>query len=424
MGLSKDIDELKAAGVISDETAEDIRAYYQEKEGFSTNRLFMIFGVLGAILVGLGIILIIAHNWDDLSRTVKTIFAFVPLIIGQLLCVYAQFIKKDSAVWKESTSAFLCLTVAASISLISQIYSIPGNLGDFLLVWMLLSIPLIYLMQASITSLICIVGITWYACETSYWHYPHANSYAYWVLMAFVLPHYLGLLKFRPSSNATLFHHWLVPLSFILVLGTLAGDQGSWMYLAYMSLFGIFYLIGKTKPFKNQATGRNGFKVIGVIGMIVLLLMFSFDSFWDSMIESFPEVSELMLALEFWTAMILTVAASVLLFKQSVKASDRDYMAWIYLIFAALFLMGFFTIVPLILINVLLFLLGIYKIREGNLRNHLGITNFGLLIIIALIICRFFDMDLSFVLRGLIFIAVGLGCFMANYRLLKRRAGS
>eukprot|EP00320_Phaeocystis_rex_P001638 CAMPEP_0119066344 /NCGR_PEP_ID=MMETSP1178-20130426/8924_1 /TAXON_ID=33656 /ORGANISM="unid sp, Strain CCMP2000" /LENGTH=120 /DNA_ID=CAMNT_0007047939 /DNA_START=24 /DNA_END=383 /DNA_ORIENTATION=+ len=120
MGLSKDIDELKAAGVISEETARDIHAYYHNKQEFSTNRLFMIFGVLGAILVGLGIILIIAHNWDDLSRTVKTIFAFVPLLTGQLLCVYGKFIKKDSAVWKESAPAFLCLTVAACISLVSQ----------------------------------------------------------------------------------------------------------------------------------------------------------------------------------------------------------------------------------------------------------------------------------------------------------------
>lgn len=62
MNMIKDIPELVKAEVISEETADKIRDFYRNKRGQSTNRLFIVFGILGGILVGLGIILIIAHN--------------------------------------------------------------------------------------------------------------------------------------------------------------------------------------------------------------------------------------------------------------------------------------------------------------------------------------------------------------------------
>lgn len=423
MGLSKDINELKEAGVISEETAHAIHAYYQAKKGNSTNRLFMVFGVLGAILVGLGIILVIAHNWDDLSRTIKTAFAFIPLAAGQVLCGYARYRRKDSPVWRESTAAFLCFAIAASISLISQIYNIPGNLSGFLLIWMILSIPLIYVMDSSIAALLCLVGATWYACETSYWQYPHKDSYPYWALMTFVLPYYFKLIRSRVSSNALLFFHWLVPVSFIIVLGTLSEDHGVLMYLAYMCLFGLYYLIGRTDFFAEYPSSQNGFKVSGVIGMIILLLIFSFEDPWSPVIKIELVFQKLVLAPEFWAAIVLLVAALLLQIRQLPSASilKRDYMSWIFLIYAILFVGGMFTRFPVILINILLLAMGIYKIWEGNHRDHLGVMNFGLLVIIALIICRFLDTDLTFVERGLLFIAVGSGCFFTNYRMLKRR---
>jgi hypothetical protein len=39
----------------------------------------------------------------------------------------------------------------------------------------------------------------------------------------------------------------------------------------------------------------------------------------------------------------------------------------------------------------------------------------------ALILCRFFDTDMSFVIRGILFLIVGLGFFLANYWTLKQK---
>jgi hypothetical protein len=67
------------------------------------------------------------------------------------------------------------------------------------------------------------------------------------------------------------------------------------------------------------------------------------------------------------------------------------------------------------------FLSGVLTIWRGAKNDHLGILNYGLLTITALVVCRFFDSDMSFVLRGILFMLVGGGFFVANYAMLKRR---
>ena len=71
--ILSEIDNLIIAKVISQETANDIRLYYYEHQATTQSKLFVIFGILGAILSGLGIILLLAHNWDDLSNFTKNL---------------------------------------------------------------------------------------------------------------------------------------------------------------------------------------------------------------------------------------------------------------------------------------------------------------------------------------------------------------
>lgn len=57
--------ELVRENVISNEAADNIRKYYEGISGQPGNRLFVVFGVLGSLLVGMGIVLILAHKWDN-----------------------------------------------------------------------------------------------------------------------------------------------------------------------------------------------------------------------------------------------------------------------------------------------------------------------------------------------------------------------
>src|SRR5262245_45559797 len=138
---NKDLTELVQAGVIDQPTADKISNYYATKTTSPQSKMVIVFGILGSLLVSLGIILILAHNWDDLTRTTKSIIAFIPLVIGQGLCAFSLWKKRDSTAWKEASAVFLVFAIGACISLISQIYNIPGTMTSFMLTWVLLSLP-------------------------------------------------------------------------------------------------------------------------------------------------------------------------------------------------------------------------------------------------------------------------------------------
>jgi len=93
-----------------------------------------------------------------------------------------------------------------------------------------------------------------------------------------------------------------------------------------------------------------------------------------------------------------------------------------FIIFTIIFFIGLSgSILPTVLINLIILVLGIVTIKIGADKFHFGILNYGLLIITALIVCRFFDTNMSFVIRGLLFVSVGVGFFLTNYMMLKKQ---
>jgi uncharacterized membrane protein len=417
------INELPAllkANVITEETAQKIKEYYTKDGDESQSKLFMIFGILGAILSGLGIILILAHNWDDLSGTIKSIISFLPLLIGQLFCGYTILKKSENTVWRESSSVFLFFGIGASISLIAQVYNISGDLNSFLLTWMLLSLPLVYLLRTSIVSLLYIIGITYYCCNSNYFTYPKEQTYLFWLLFLGIIPHYYQLLTTKPQSNFTLFHHWFVAISLMISLGSIGDGNEKLLYLSYMCLFAIYYFIGRNSFFENQKLKFNSYRIIGKLGTLIILFVYTFKSFWKFFHRNEVYKNPIITSPEFIVAAILTIIAAILFYKKNNKTNFKDFgiLEIIFLLNILLILLGEFAA---IIANGIVLAIGLLEIKRGNQLNNLRILNFGLLIITILITCRFFDTDFSFVVRGILFISLGLGFFLTNYVMLKKR---
>ena len=411
--------ELVREGLLSDDSAQKINAYYKQKEQQQPQRMNVVFGIIGSALVGLGIILIVAHNWDNFSRQVKIIFSFFPLIVGQIFFGYSLIKKQDNRTWKESSATFLFFAVGASIALVAQVYNIPGSTGSFLFTWMLLCVPLIYIMPSSMVSLLYLAGITAYEVEDGY-GYRSVDSYHYWWLILLAIPHYLWLILKKPDSNFTFFHHWVLPISLTICLGTLAGSKEQYMTLGYISMFGAFYLLGNSKWFSFKRIISNGYLITGSLGTMSILLALSFKWFWTGLEgdHSSLSMSELL-------AIIIPSAFAVfLLFLQLNNRGEQPInpMGFIFILFMGIFFIGLSApVMGAILMNLLVLAAAIFTMQRGLALNHLGILNYGLLIIAVLVICRFFDTNISFVIRGLLFVAVGAGFFFANSQLMKKR---
>lgn len=415
--------ELIQAGVISPETAGKIRNYYLHKNGKPGHTLVVLSGILGALLVGLGLILILAHNWNELTRVTRISLAFLPLVLGQALTAYVLWRKNDSRAWRESTATFLFLAVGASIALVSQIYHIPGNLGSFLFTWMLLGLPLVYLLGSSAVSLLYLLGITFYAVESRDLFNAASHPYFYWLLLLGIAPHYYRLYRYKPESKASVFHHWVLPLSVCIALITVGEKNQPLLLIAFFSLFSLFCFVGTSSPLAGQSLRNNGYLVVGTLGTAGLLLALSFDFFWQEIVKYDLIFPRLLWAPEFIAALLTSLLALALLVRQRRRHPEamqpgQTIFLFFLLAFAAAFLQATAAVV---LLNLLVLWLGIDAIRRGARWGLLGQLNYGLLLVSALIACRFFDAELSFVFRGFLFVLVGAGFFFGNFWLLQKR---
>ncbi|MDX1907365.1 MAG: DUF2157 domain-containing protein [Bacteroidia bacterium] len=422
--ISRYLPELVAQGLITPEAAGNIRQYYENQpKPDQNNRLLIVFGILGALLTGLGILLILAHNWEDLDRWLRTLIAFIPLLVGQGLCAYTLLQRPEAAGWREGSATFLLLGVGISLALVSQIYQIPGELTDLVLVWVLLSLPLIYLMRSSLVSFLYICGVTWYTLL--HWQpdgFP--LSVRYWGLLLPALPYYINLIRRTPRGQATQVHNWLLPLSVLMTCGQGALGAPWLIVMVFACVLGAFYLLGTLKLPAAADWSRMSYTVFGSGGTVILLLILSYQFFWEIQNNKPFFIDQEQVIADLVVSLILCLTAITLLV-MSIRQDAENALQPIVWVFPALCLnlvIGMMSpLVATVAVNGLILLVAVLTIRKGALRQHLGILNYGMLIFAALVICRFTDTDLSFVLRGLLFIAVGAGFFAVNIWIIRQR---
>jgi len=429
--LLKDLQDLVSADIITPGTAEQIEKYFRNKNGAPSEKFNILLGILGALLVGLGIVLLVAHNWDAMPRALQTFFAFLPLFTGQVLCAFTLFRKRGNVAWKEGCSVFLFFSVASCMALISQIYHIGGSLHGFILTWLLLTAPLLYIMKSSLISLLVIACATWYAMLVGYSGIFSSNRtnipYFYLIFLLFIIPHYYQLFKSAQTGNFFQLHNWFLVISTIIALGTFVGkadDLFQWVFIGYCSLFGIYYLLGGSVYFKHTRTSINPFFIAGVLGTIIIFLFWSYDSIWNELkqSQSSPRI-DLFQSIFFYLSLLLLALHIYLLIKwKKLKTTAFDPLKFsVHLFTLAVLLFSMMPFLGLLTINMWLLVIALFYIRKGTIKDHLGILNFGLSIIAALALLRFFDDSIPFVWRGLFFVATGIGFFIANYLLLKKR---
>ncbi len=423
MKTNNDFSELVEAGIIDADTADKIEGFYQKKADAAPNRLFLVFAILGALLVGLGIILIVAHNWDNMSRSIKTTLSFIPVIIGQIACGYALFKRMESPAWREGSALFLFFAVGACISLVSQIYHIEGNTAVFVVSWVVLCLPLVYLLRSSAVALLYILGITFYALTIQREAIGHWSTHYYWLLFLLILPHYYFLYKNHPNGNTLNILHLFVPLSFLCTWSFVLEAQEIFILSGFASLLGVIYLIGHADFFKPQKANINVYIGIGSVGTVILLLICSYSDIWKELSLKEGVFADQMMSWSYVFTLGFTLLGIFLLYHnyKGKSLSSIKPVAWVFPLFFALIHLHFVFSHPAIIINLLLLALGVLTIREGALKNHLGILNYGLLIITCLITIRFFDTKISFVWRGVIFLVIGAGFFLLNNWMLRRR---
>jgi len=436
--LRGQLPELVAAGVISSDNAKAINRHYGDVESH-TNFGFVILATIGAALVGAGIILLIAHNWDDLSRAARTVIAFLPLLIAQALVVFVLMRRNESRAWREVVAIFDVAAVATAISLISQTYQIRGSFDDFMRTWLLLSIPIVYLLRTTLGAVVYIIGtLVWLDTRWSFIVGRTDNPMLFWGLLLLVVPYFWISFRRNRDSRETATLAVVLTVAAIFGLGTTADFAKSGVgCVAFAGLLTTAYLAGM--KFFSQPEGErlHSLALLGGVGIGITAIVLSFESAWHmSRTLSWSGrngAQNLGLAIELLFPIAAIVLAGWDLFRKQWRFSLSatafpivTVIAWGMVnlcesapefgwqsnrcTFAAATLMNCYTL-----------LLGVDILARGIRSSSIARANFGMLLIAVLAVSRFFDSDLSFLARGLGFIVVGAGFLFANILLFKKR---
>jgi uncharacterized membrane protein len=434
--LRNELPGLVADGVLDEGAADRIRARYPEPAQLSGMRLAIIVcSLFGALLIGSGVILLLAHNWEHLGRAARTAIALLPLAVSQILAGWVIVRRGDSTAWREGSGTLLVLALATAIALVDQTYHTGGDLESFLWRWSLLMAPLPWLLNTSSVAIIFLASLTWWAGAAKA---GRQEVVWLWPLAMAVVPHIVSVLRADRRGLRAANLQWASAI-FLCVAAGLGLEwrvPGLWI-LVYVGLFALMIAVGAATRRDEDGFWRRPLEFFGIAGSLVLWLILSFDEPWrrigwhhirdDERFHEAASLFDVVLAVGLPLAALAAVAfildrrrhvlpmmwvvsvPVVAVVWPLVAASEDTDNRWI----AAL------------AFNLVLFGVGLATIAHGARHQHLGTVNLGMVVIAALVVVRFFDAEIGFVAKGLAFIVVGIGFLVANLIMSRRlkRAG-
>ncbi|MGN0486662.1 MAG: DUF2157 domain-containing protein [Acutalibacteraceae bacterium] len=142
-----------------------------ENEKASYNgTLLIVFSVLGALLAGTGLILIFVTFWQEMPMFFKGILSFLPLVFGQCLGIFTVMKKRHSPSWCEGAGVVWTAGIAATNTMIYNIFMLNINWYTVLLIIALMTIPVLLLL-GSVSPM-----AVYYACAVVWGAYGVASS--------------------------------------------------------------------------------------------------------------------------------------------------------------------------------------------------------------------------------------------------------
>jgi uncharacterized membrane protein len=424
--LQGELPDLVERGVLSAEAAEALRRHYAGAgNGPSRSRWGQVLlASFGALLVGGGLILILAHNWDALGRPARAAIAIGTLLIAQTLSLFAVARRRESMVWIEATSALLVAAVGAALALVGQTYHLGGSFERLMQAWLWLVVPIPYLTGSILAS----AGFWSLLVVRLMGGGSREAAIDPWLLILAAAPFVALRARHEPRSWATALVV-IAGAAGTLIAGTVQalGSRWSGLWAVFQVPLLSAFLAAASWPIGRRTRERwRGWLFGGAwLLLIVTGTILSFEDGWRSIADRdrLRNAADAMPAVIGLAAAALAALAGGRLF----RAGERGIAVttWAGALVIVMHGLGRLGAEPLgwIAFNLWLFAAGALTLGEGVRRLELGAANRGLLMLAALVIVRFFDTDLSFLARGLAFVALGAGCFGLNVWLMRRARG-
>ncbi|MDR1689904.1 MAG: DUF2157 domain-containing protein [Clostridiales bacterium] len=383
--------------IITEQQREIIVSRYAAvKKG---NPLIIFFAIIGSLLIGAGIIMIFAVNWYKLPVPVKISISFIPLLAAFALCVFTALKKYKSAAYKECSAIFLSLSFFAVTALIGQTFHTAVDMRGYFLVCAVFTLPAAYIFRSK-TALSIYTACYTYAAFSSL---PISL-----VLLAAALPLFYFEIK---QSKINALSGYLLTLAAIMfsycisaVFDTVFGDSYITETVAF-SIAVVYLILDEVLHKISNSYFLTPVKVMGIYSISFLLALLSFD-----MLPMNVYLSSVI------PILILCGVYAALRAKNYKGMKSGDLFAA-----AALLFMIFAPFFSVISANILTIGLGIIFIVRGSRKLRVAYINTGMFLVMFIIIGRFFDSELDLLIKGIVFILLGIVFLIANFAISRKR---
>ncbi|MEM8930516.1 MAG: DUF2157 domain-containing protein [Acidobacteriota bacterium] len=395
--LHGELEDWQAEGLIDSRQADAIRTRYPLGASADWGRL--VLSAIGAVIIGLGVILFFAYNWDDMPRLVKLSVIFAGLIAahGGGWWAARQGRSRSSV---EAAHLLGTTLFGAGIWLVSQAYHIDPIEPDPLLVWGIGALATAWALL-SIPQAFAAVGllVAW-TLHDMQWHSATIDLSPSALLALGVLP--LALL--RRSKPLVLL---TTAALFVLVpMGVLPGIEDVALLLIFCQAVALVALAELAERF-----GRPEVVPIRALGYLVYLPMLFALTFADAWrlvmgLDSEPGVAMSVTAVAcglvgfaIWVSRRLEQRIAL-----GVTGAAVAYYAALHLNIVTSF-DGWWLVLPF---NLALAGHGVLFILDGSSRRSWPRISIGCLVLFALASARFVDIFDSLLARSLAFLIFGV----------------
>lgn len=398
--LGDEVGQWQADGLITDEQAAAILERYAtaEAEGAEPaepadgtaigNRVVSVIAIMGATLIGLGIIAFIAANWSEIPTLAKLALMVVgtPVIYiaGWMLSYRFGYSRIGTAVILLGAIAF-----GASIHLVAQTYHVPVNHPNLVPLWFVGVIPLAYVIRSR-------------------------------ALLGLSIILFLASAGFRAQE-------WLLDLEEGVVF----------MVPLYLTLGAMLFAAGRLQArFEYTRSFARLLDISGLLAVAASIYVMSFSFFWGELDWLEPEFAAL--SFEYWLVVAVSglgaaAAVGVIIWRNAGRPSEQALWEavalvamgliaaamWLGLVFGAEWLWWVFNLVMLAGI--------LAMIAAGYRWNRAYLINLAVPIFAIALFTRYFEFGLPllgqsvvFIVAGVILLAGGFGLEYLRRRLVGR----
>ena len=420
--LYQELRMLQQDGVVDQITAQKLKQLYGYVPPGSGRLRWMIMtalAILGAILASGGIIMLAGYNWDGLPHKIKLFLSLLPLLGGLVFGIWV-LVQEKSSVWTESAAVFISVALAVAIGLVAQAYHLNSNLPLFLLIWSVLTLPLLYLFRSTVTAILYLVLIcSWGGFAGG----KHLAIWPFWLLLGAYVPYWLQEKKRTGNSAGIVWQKWGMAAGCFFVPGVICAQAFApfdWR-TGYLLAFTALYLCSVIGHEQGEPFRRRPFANLGLIGMGVVAFCLCFRQNWS--IGTANLVDALTVSHYINTA-ILGLLVVGWLFLNYYLVFYRKYFSllWsaIVLLPPALWLAQKYGLSN----NVAAWIFGGYCFSAGLIAMVIGFRirnmprmNGGLIMVMLPVLVKFFDNDFTIIHKGVVMVSFGVIMLATNLTL-------